>query len=254
MRPLIPTSTPEASINHVGQGAWTLEIPPACEGKYQLAQLDDYSKLKRHSFPWKPPLKFSLRARASATDLPGTWGFGFWNDPFSLSLGLGGGTRKLPTLPNAAWFFHASPENYLSLRDDLPAQGLLAATFRSPLWPPILLAPGVPLLPFLIWKFTNQFLRRIARQIIRQDAAQLIHDPTQWTHYSLDWQPDRVIFAVNKAPVFETPIAPKAPLGLVLWIDNQYAALPPEGSLAFGSLNTQRAAQLEIDQLQIRST
>jgi hypothetical protein len=249
---LHPTSTKNARVTNLGQGAWNLEIPPASEGKYQLAQLDDYSKLKRRSFPWKPPLKFSLRARTSAPDLPGTWGFGFWNDPFSLSLGLGGGTRKLPTLPHAAWFFHASAENYLSFRDDLPAQGFLAATFRSPLWPPILLAAAVPLMPLLIWKLTNQLFRRIARQIIRQDTAQLKHDTTQWTHYSLDWQPGQVRFAVNNTPVFETSSAPNAPLGFVLWIDNQFAALPPEGGLSFGSLNTQRAAKLEIDQLQIR--
>jgi hypothetical protein len=49
---------------------------------------------------------------------------------------------RLPALPNTAWFFFASPPNYLSLRDDLPAQGALAAVFRSPRLPASLLVLG----------------------------------------------------------------------------------------------------------------
>ena len=37
----------------------------------------------------------------------------------------------LPTVPQAAWFFWSSPASYLSFRDDLPANGMLAQTFRS---------------------------------------------------------------------------------------------------------------------------
>jgi len=58
-----------------------------------------------------PPCTFSLHARLSGTDLPGTWGFGLWNDPFGLSLGFGGQAARLPALPQAAWFMHASPPN-----------------------------------------------------------------------------------------------------------------------------------------------
>jgi len=253
MTNVFPKISPGASVTNVEQGAWTLEIPPASEGKYQLAQIDDYANIKRRAFPWQPPLTLTLRARASAADLPGTWGFGFWNDPFNLSLGLGGGVRTLPALPNAAWFFHASPQNYLSLQDDLPANRFLAATFRAPQWPPMILALGLPFAPFLVWKGTARLLRRFARQIIQQDATQLEHDPTLWHSYSLDWQLDRVIFAVDNEPVFETKIIPNGPLGFVLWIDNQYAALPPEGGLAFGYLKTHTAAHLEIDQLQIKA-
>jgi hypothetical protein len=48
----------------------------------------------------------------------------------------------LPALLQAAWFFHPSEENYQSLREDLPTNGMLAATFRSRLAPPALLLLG----------------------------------------------------------------------------------------------------------------
>ncbi len=116
-------------------GGWRLSLPPGPAGQYRWAQLDDYIPLPRRRFLWTPPVRLSLEARVSAPGLPGTWGFGFWNDPFQASLGLGGTARRLPALPNAAWFFYASPPNFLAFRDDLPAQGLLAATFRLPLLP-----------------------------------------------------------------------------------------------------------------------
>ena len=141
---LIPIHTRAAQVHALAPGAWRLEIPAGAAGRYRLAQVDDYHRLRRRDFPWRPPLRLSLRARASAPDLPGTWGFGLWNDPFSLSMGLGGAAQRFPALPNAAWFFFASPPNYLSFRDDLPAQGFLAATFQAPAIPAPLLGAGCP--------------------------------------------------------------------------------------------------------------
>jgi len=86
----IISCTPEASVTPLKVGAWRLEFPPGPQGRYRLAQLDDYSHQSRKSFPWQPPVTLSLQARVSAPALPGTWGFGLWNDPFSLSLGFGG--------------------------------------------------------------------------------------------------------------------------------------------------------------------
>ena len=123
--------TPGAEVHtDPRRGGWRLEIPAGPKGQYRLAQLDDFTAKKRVNFPWPAPITLSLRARVSTSDIPGTWGFGLWNDPFSLSLGLGGGTRRFPALPNAAWFFGASRQNYLSLRDDLSANGLIAQTFQ----------------------------------------------------------------------------------------------------------------------------
>jgi hypothetical protein len=141
---LLPRQTPGSTVEQIQVDSWRLSIPAGPAGRYRLAQLDDYTQLNREDFAWKSPVRLEIQARVSANDLPGTWGFGFWNDPFSTSLGLGGAARRLPALPNCAWFFYASPENYLSLRDDIPAQGLLAATFASPNIPPLAFIPVLP--------------------------------------------------------------------------------------------------------------
>src|SRR5687768_4256636 len=95
---LNPRSTPGAKIEEISDGdhrhAYRLSIPAGSADKYRLAQLDDYTKLARSRFPLRPPPSASLRtslslnlsARASGNSIPGTWGFGLWNDPFGLSL------------------------------------------------------------------------------------------------------------------------------------------------------------------------
>ena len=226
-----------------------LEIPPGPAGEYRLAQVDDYRTVPRARFPHHPPFDLRLRARVSAPDLPGTWGFGLWNDPFSLSLGFGGGARRFPALPNAAWFFYASPENHLSFRDDLPGHGLLAQTFRSPNLPGWVLAPAALALPLLVWKATARPLRGMASRLIREDAVRLNIDPCAWHTYTLGWQARQVIFTVNGRTVQRTAVSPRGPLGLVIWIDNQYAALPPAGGLKFGTLANPGPAWLEIEML-----
>ncbi len=242
--------TPQAGVEPTSDG-WRFSIPSGPAGAYRWAQLDDYMARPRRAFLWRPPAGLELQARVSAPDLPGTWGFGFWNDPFNLSLGVGGTARRLPALPNTAWFFYASPQNYLSLRDDLPAQGLLATTFRSPKIPSGLLAPGLAALPLLAWPPGARWLRRLARRLIKQDAARLEIDPGEWHTYRLDWQSQRVVFSVDGKPAFSTSASPHGPLGLVLWIDNQYAAFTPQGRLAQGSLENPAAAWLEVRNLRV---
>jgi len=245
-----------SQVASFGEGAWRLEVPAGAGGKYRLAQLDDYTGTPRRRFPWRPPVILSLRARASVEDLPGTWGFGFWNDPFSLSLGFGGGTRRFPALPNTAWFFYASPPNYLSLRDDRPAQGFLAATFRSRLLPAPLLAALSPGVAFFALPPAARLLRRLARQFIHQDAV-LVGDlaPSRladWHAYQIFWNQDNVAFSVDGETICKTSVSPRGPLALVIWIDNQYAALPPTGRLSFGALPSPQPAWIEIGDLKLR--
>lgn len=230
-------------------GGWRLQLPAGAAGQYRLAQVDDYGALARRAFPWQPGVQLSLRARVSARHLPGTWGFGLWNDPFSASLGLGGMNRSLPALPQAAWFFHASPPNYLSLRDDLPAQGMLAAVFRSARLPMWLLAPGLLLLPALAFPPASRLLRRLARRFVRQETALLGHDPAEWHDYGVRWGVEGIRFSLDGAVVGHTRLSPCAPLALVIWIDNQYAAWTPQGRLASGSLANEGESWLEIESL-----
>lgn len=218
---------------------------------YQLAQLDDYSSLARGKFRHRPPFSLSLRARASHTDLPGTWGFGLWNDPFGFSLGLRGRAARLPALPNAAWFFFASAENHLSLSNELPGNGALAAVFSSPRIPSLLLAPAVLAMPLLALPATARSLRVAARALIKQDAVELDIDPTQWHSYELTWNADLVEFKVDGVSVLHTSLSPRPPLGLVLWLDNQYAAWPPSGRLSSGTLPPQQGSWVELSELRV---
>jgi hypothetical protein len=248
---LKPNTSPGAAAIPFETGEWRLEIPPGPKGRYRLAQLDDYNRLPRRDFSWDPPFSLTLSARVSSSSISGTWGFGLWNDPFSLSLGLGGGTRRFPTLPNAAWFFFASPPNYLSLRDDLPAQGFLAQTFQSPSISASILALGSTGFPLLAWPWMARKFRTLLGRIIKEDSLDLSNDGTQWHAYTLEWRLDLVSFRVDGASVFETRVSPGGRLGLVVWIDNQYASFPPSGRLSYGSLSTLESAWLEIKSISI---
>lgn len=254
---LKPRLTPGAQVHPTGPRSWRLEIPADPDllnhrrsGRYHLAQLDDYQLLPRRSFPWQLPVDLNLRARASQMQIPGTWGFGLWNDPFGVVFVKGGGLR-LPALPNAAWFFFASPENYLSLRDDLPANGALAATFSSPRRLPLRAIGLAPLLPLIFFPPIARWIRRQAQRFINQDSVHLDVDATQWHQYRLRWGEDYVTFSLDGEVLLQTSVVPHGPLGLVLWIDNQYAALPPDGQLRFGTLPTREPAWVEIEGVEV---
>ena len=230
-----------------GEAGWKLSLPPGPEKTYRLAQLDDYVELRRGEFRWTAPARLEARARVSQKEHPGTWGFGYWNDPFAATLGLGGIGRRIPALPQTAWFFYASQPNYLSLRDDLPASGLLAATFQSSRTAQRLLPLGVLAAPGLLTKATRRALRRVARRFIHQDAVGVKVDPTEWHVYRLEWRSGRATFQVDGETVLDTRVAPIGRLGCVVWIDNQYALFTPEGGRKFGTLKSVQGTTLEME-------
>jgi hypothetical protein len=171
---------------------------------------------------------------------------GLWNDPFGFSLGFGGTTGRLPVLPNAAWFFHASPPNWLSFRDDIPSHGFFAGAIRSPHLPPWLLAPALLALPFIVLRPISRLMRRLASKMVQQDAAEIVVDVTQWHEYSFKWLREFSEFIVDGKTILQTSFSPAPPLGLVFWIDNQFAKWTPEGRLGYGTLDNP-AAWLEIE-------
>ena len=289
---LNPRHTPNARVEEISHesGHYRLSIPAGHSNSYRLAQLDDYFKLPRKKFSHHA-LTLSLSARTSSSSIAGTWGFGLWNDPFGLSLGFGGNPFQLPALPNAAWFFGASKENYLSFKSGqpqegraqggqpqgfVPTSGFMAQTFRSPKFHPWLILAG------LILPFSRKLARRLLGRVIAEDGVQLWNqgaspwrrgdtrsrnfrqqavglqsqslsvDPTRWRRYSLTWSLKRVSFEVDEVQVFESAMSPNPPLGLVIWIDNQYAAFTPEGKIAFGVLENPEPAWLEIRELEMR--
>jgi hypothetical protein len=250
---LRPSLTAEAKLSEVSSGVWRLWLPAGEAERYRLAQLDDYRDLPRRRFQHQATRTLRLRARASAADIPGTWGFGLWNDPFSMGLLSGQGLLRLPALPNTAWFFFASPPNYLSLRDDLPAQGGLAATFRSPAWANLLLPFGILALPLLALPPAARLLRRLGSRIVRQAAVKLPTDPAEWHDYGLQWKMDRVSFQVDGSTVLETEVAPCNRLGLVIWIDNQHLSFTPDGRLRYGLLASSEQSWIEVSELCLSS-
>lgn len=235
-------TTTGANITKTGKG-YILRIPSGDSSAYRFAQIDDYFGLARKNFPHHS-LTLSLRARTSASSLSGTWGFGLWNDPFGMSLGFGGNKFRLPTLPNAAWFFGASKENYLSFQYDYPANGFIAQSFHSPKFHPYLILAG------LAFPFRKIQTRRYLSEVISEDSFVLSVDPTQWHAYKLEWNRERVIWYVDDNKTFESSVSPKPPLGLVIWIDNQFASFTPDGKLSFGVLENQEA-WLEIENLEM---
>ncbi len=125
---------------HAAAGTARMTVSPLAAGRYTNAQLDDYHDLsgrlpRRRPMTSAPPLRLSLRARASHPAPTGTLGFGFWNEPFSL-------TGSVLAAPRVIWFFYASPPSDMALVPGVPGRGWKAATLTTGRWPTLLLAPG----------------------------------------------------------------------------------------------------------------
>lgn len=232
-------------------GISNLEIPALSHG-YADAQLDDYQGVTRGAFPWRPPLTFSLNARASSPAPNGTLGFGFWNDPFALSLGGGGAVRRLPAAPQAAWFFYGSPPNDLSFGGDKPGAGWLAMTMRSQRIPSLLLAvPAAAAFLLSRLHILRGPLFRLMRSVLSVESAALDIGLDAWHSYRIDWRADQVDFFVDGEPVLHTAVTPHPPLGLVLWIDNQFLHASPTAGLRFGLIPTDHKQSLELQELRV---
>ncbi len=243
---LKPRLSRDGTITTTARG-WRLTIPGGPSTRYRLSQLDDHLGLVRSAFPRHPPLTFSLRARISSPNAPGTWGFGLWNDPFGFSFGPGEGFLHLPALPNTIWFFNASPKNFISFRDDKPGQGFLAQVFQSLAFDRTLISAG------LAFPFSRKTTRRLLSRVIAEDGTNLSVNTTEWHTYRLGWRPSRSLFWVDDKLVLDTPVSPAAPLGVVIWIDNQYAAFTPDGRLKWGMEKNPQSEWLEIEEIELKT-
>ena len=242
-----------------GEGRWTVSAnglrlfnDGSQPGHYTNAQIDDYRHLPRRDFPWRPPLRLILRARFSHPSvdetsdpiaaLSGTAGFGFWNNPF----GMAG--RRWPTLPQAVWFFYSAPPSNLKLDIDTPGWGWKAATIDARRWQFAGLAPTIPLaVPLMAVPPLYRWLWPIGQQAIGVSERIVPVSMTDWHIYSIDWCRDGVTFGVDGQILLRTASAPARPLGLVIWLDNQFMQVTPWGRFGWGMVAKGVTQWLELD-------
>lgn len=241
---------PPWSVAEVGMGTVTrqpgvLRMTVGTGQQYSNAQLADYSA--DYQFHWRPPLRMTVTAWASAParDLRGTAGFGFWNHPFSPDV------RRFPRLPRAIWFFFAAPPSNMALAYGVPGFGWKAATIDAtrpaalalaPLALPAVLLMRRPSLYATLWR---RIQRRLGIGEHLLDGTLLAERHT----YRIDWHKDGAAFAIDGAVVYETPYAPRGAAGFVTWIDNQFAVVTPQGKLGFGIVPVEREQSLFVERI-----
>lgn len=222
---------------------------PTESHRYVNAQIDDYWTGWRRTFRWHPPLRLSLRAQFSheVDALRGTAGFGFWNDPFLMT------GWRWPALPRALWFFFASPPSDMALAWNVPGWGWKAAVIDAGR------LAGLRWLPLALWLIPAMRIRRIHEAIwpsIQRDLgiaeAPIHHQMTAWHRYEIAWGKRYTTFWVDGEAVLRDAPSPRGPMGLVIWIDNQYMVVHPSGRFRHGVLTLQEAQWLEIDEVEIQ--
>jgi hypothetical protein len=230
---------------HISDSVLHMAFESAEQGQYTDTQIDDCTSRARSDFPWRPPLRMEVRARSSLAAatlnstnessgclaiLRGTAGFGLWNYPFSIR-------GDILMLPEAIWFFYASPPSNMALVPGLPGWGWKAQVIHS-MRPGALAAVG-PMALAGAWARLTGETRSAGRWLQRLSGAQeamLQVDMTAWHTYVLEWKQSEARFWVDGRLVLNALQPPTRPLGFVAWLDNQYAVATPRGVLRFGTV------------------
>jgi len=231
----------EGTLN-ITASALRMSMPVAKVGQYTNAQIDDYAGRVRADFPWKPPLRMTVRVRSShpaataqssvesSNILRGTAGFGFWNYPFSVR-------GDILMLPESLWFFYASPPSNMALVPNIPGWGWKAQVVHS--MRAGALAATAPMALSAAWARLTGETRPAAHWMQRLSGASeaiLNVAMDEWHTYSIEWQHHKATFRVDERLVQTVLNPPTRPLGFVAWLDNQYAVATPRGVLRFGTV------------------
>lgn len=219
---------------------------------YVNAQVDDYNHLKRQDFKHRPPLRFCFEAKWQGSP-SGTTGIGFWNDPFMMT------GWRMPTLPQALWFFYEPEGSKLSFLDEPHPSGVKAMVVQAKRWTFIVTG----LLWFLTWPLClfSRYRRWMGSALHR--SCQILnlpvqnvhhtHSPMQWHRYKIDWREESIEFYVDDRSIAKHPCRMLQAQGLVVWIDNQVASISPSGALRWFNRNIDDEQSLHIKNMNITS-
>ncbi|MCX6014449.1 MAG: family 16 glycosylhydrolase [Chloroflexales bacterium] len=189
-------------MHHVCQGQASIDT--VAPGHYRLGINSDgtgYSNAQLDDYHHRPRRDYPWQAPVRLSlwakvpmDAQGTYGFGFWNAPHSP----------------------------------------LASTLETRTWQALLIGMWAPLL-LLLMKIPTLYASLLPRLTPRLRLAEqmLVPDDT-WHHYQIDWQPDSVTWRIDGQVVHQTASAPCQPMGLCIWIDNQWLAVGPRGRWGWG--------------------
>jgi hypothetical protein len=156
--------------------------------------------------------------------------------------------KRPPTLPRALWFFYGSPPSNMQLDLNTPGCGWKAATIDASHWPFLLLVPTAPLaVPLMHLPQLYARLWPIAQRAMQASEALVTVDMTAWHTYVIEWESQRARFLVDDRLVLACTTPPQGPLGLVIWLDNQYMVVTPQGRVRHGLLAQPGRQWLELD-------
>jgi hypothetical protein len=224
--------------------------------RYSDSQIDDYTMLSKADYLWKPPLRMTVRARFShptanenSTEktkgiLRGTAGFGFWNKPFTMQ-------GNWFTFPEAVWFFYSAPPSNMALVPGVPGWGWKAQVIHTTAGSAA--ANAVPTFANAVYGRVQSKVQPKGHAMQRLTGAHealVAEDITEWHTYTLEWRENSSLFWVDGNLLLEAPKAPTKPLGLVVWLDNEYAVVTPKGELRFGK-TTAGKQWMDVDSISI---
>jgi hypothetical protein len=148
--------------------------------------------------------------------------------------------------PRTLWFFHASPPSDLPFSPGGPGSGWTASTLVGPRLPGLAITPlGVAAAGGMMVRALRPLVMRAYWRWMRGVQSPPLGGLDEWHRYEIDWEVRQARLSVDGRVVLEGP-SPPGPLGLVIWIDNQWAAFSRTAGLRFGVLPSLPPAWLEI--------
>jgi hypothetical protein len=136
----------------------------------------------------------------------------------------------------------------MQLALDVNGYGWKAATIDATRPSALAMLPFAPIVVLLnrSGKLYHRLWPIVQRRLFIEEKSLPSEMMLEWHTYSIDWGIDRARFSVDDRTVLETDRSPRGLLGVVIWIDNQFAIVTPTGRVKFGLLDVLHPQWLEI--------